>query len=821
MESYCKDYTNENKFNLPSNANGVVINGFVILYEALYEMALIFEPRHPFTGMLGTAMKAWEKPCNETCCAPLILYAGTVEFVEFEKWMAQQASLRIVNRLEALLSEYLLIVFPSDKKHPARMQAHLDAWLAANPTEHYGCWIFYPWSHTAVRLPEPAVFAAIRTARNKYKIDHTEQAHLAGKCIGVAGLSVGQSVSVALAMERSFGTLRIADFDTLELSNMNRIRTAVGNLGLPKTTIVAREISEIDPFLDVQTWPEGIHEGNIDAFTDGLDLLIDECDSLDIKVLLREKARCAKLPLLMDTSDRGMLDIERFDLEPDRPLLHGLMDGLHSAELKGLGNEEKVPHILRMLEVDRVSLRLRASFLEVDRSIPSWPQLASSVLAGGAFTADIARRILLGAPLASGRYYLDPEEIVPSEPHKPFTQAPVPGNPWPVTKPAALLRNAEVQVLPSTCLPLDTEAVERIVAAAVLAPSGGNVQPWHFVHERGCILLYYDAHQGHSLLNFRNFGTWMALGAAVENAVLEAAAMGIRLEVDWLSHAEDSMFPVAVLYRISGTPEPDQYLNLREQIPLRYTDRRKGSRQPLDPKAIQSAAAISTEAGLESFFSSTPDAMQAMADIVGQTDLIRLLDPWGYRDFIQEIRWNDAEARETGDGVDLETLELTAAEKAGLHLLRDPALMQFLSARGLGSGLAKMGSDSILNSGGVFGVWSRMKDTSVHDWLQFGRTMERLWLHFTAVGIACQPCAPFFFLYHRLKLAQDKDYQFSAELKGHLQTLSSLLPLACGVDIREGTPIFMFRLFDTGLPALKRAYRRKTLPLLTRTSSTS
>jgi hypothetical protein len=98
--------------------------------------------------------------------------------------------------------------------------------------------------------------------------------------------------------------------------------------------------------------------------------------------------------------------------------------------------------------------------------------------------------------------------------------------------------------------------------------------------------------------------------------------------------------------------------------------------------------------------------------------------------------------------------------------------------------------------------------------------MERLWLYFTEAGIACQPCAPYFFMYHRLKNAQDKEYQFAPELQQHLQRLSDLIPRACGEDIRNGTPVFMFRLFDSGLPPLKRAYRRKTLPLLTRMPST-
>jgi hypothetical protein len=40
---------------------------------------------------------------------------------------------------------------------------------------------------------------------------------LARKRIGVVGLSVGQSVALVLALERSFAQLRVADFDTLDL----------------------------------------------------------------------------------------------------------------------------------------------------------------------------------------------------------------------------------------------------------------------------------------------------------------------------------------------------------------------------------------------------------------------------------------------------------------------------------------------------------------------------------------------------------------------------------------------------------------------------
>ena len=75
-----------------------------------------------------------------------------------------------------------------------------------------------------------------------------EKETLSKKKIGIIGLSVGQSIALTIAMERTCGELRIADFDILELSNLNRIRAGLPNLGIAKTIVVAREIAEIDPW---------------------------------------------------------------------------------------------------------------------------------------------------------------------------------------------------------------------------------------------------------------------------------------------------------------------------------------------------------------------------------------------------------------------------------------------------------------------------------------------------------------------------------------------------------------------------------------------
>ena len=56
--------------------------------------------------------------------------------------------------------------------------------------------------------------------------------------------------------------------------------------------------------------------------------IMEVCDGLDMKIISRFKAREFGVPVVMDTNDRGMLDIERFDLEPQRPILHGLAGGV-------------------------------------------------------------------------------------------------------------------------------------------------------------------------------------------------------------------------------------------------------------------------------------------------------------------------------------------------------------------------------------------------------------------------------------------------------------------------------------------------------------
>ncbi|WP_328391447.1 ThiF family adenylyltransferase [Nocardia sp. NBC_00416] len=279
----------------------------------------------------------------------------------------------------------------------------------------YGTWAWYPWSGRLVHVLPCEEFRLVRTDRNREKIQRPEQRRLLARRIGIAGLSVGNSAALTLVAGGIGGSFRLADFDELGLTNLNRLRAGLHHLGVNKAVLSARQMFEVDPYLDIEIFTDGLTEDNIDRFFDGLDLMVEECDTPKIKLAAREYARERRIPVVMDCNDRGMLDVERFDLEPDRPLLHGRLGAVGSAELDVLSPTARVEVLLAMVDPERISPGLAAAFGQIGVTLSAWPQLAADVALGGALVADAARRILLGLPCESGRFYVDLAELIAPE----------------------------------------------------------------------------------------------------------------------------------------------------------------------------------------------------------------------------------------------------------------------------------------------------------------------------------------------------------------------------------------------------------------------
>jgi hypothetical protein len=198
-----------------------------------------------------------------------------------------------------------------------------------------------PWLSTFVHILIEEEFQAVRTARNKNLINKEEQEKFYNAVIGIGGLSIGSSVAMAITLQGGGKYFRLADFDRLALSNTNRIRAGVESLGLPKVEMSARQIYTVNPYATVELFSEGLTEENIGAFFDGpakLDIVIDELDTMAIKLLIRQEAKKRGIAVVMaaDNGDNAVVDIERYDEEADLEFFHGRLGNITYDELANL-----------------------------------------------------------------------------------------------------------------------------------------------------------------------------------------------------------------------------------------------------------------------------------------------------------------------------------------------------------------------------------------------------------------------------------------------------------------------------------------------------
>lgn len=721
----------------------------------------------------------------------------------FNELVTKNTNIFVFDTIHSQLCELIKSLNPSYKFNKQELSDAATAHLKGLDSNLYGVWVYYPWANRLVHLLDEEEFVEVRTNRNQYKITKEERATLATKKIGVVGLSVGQSIALTLAMERSFGELRLADFDELELSNLNRIRTPLYNMGLKKAYAVAREIYELDPFLKLTIFDDGLTESNIDAFfTEGgnLDVLVDECDGLDIKILARHKARDLKIPVVMDTSDRGMLDVERFDLEPDRPLLHGLVGDVDPSEIKGLTNEQKIPYIIPMIGAEKISPRLKASMMEVEESINTWPQLASSVILGGAVGADVCRRILLDQYHDSGRYYIDLEELIGNKAAEPKPE--IPKKPAPLTN-EQLIEKVNKLDTSTASNKIAKDITDAIITAGGLAPSGGNMQPWKWVVKANKLYLFHDEHYSFSLLDYNKYGSYVGFGAAIENVELKANELGFKVNVELVNTGD----LIATLTLEKAETNNDELTNY---IETRYTNREKGEYEPISNEEIEQlkeSIAPIQNASLEVI--TDRDTINKIGGIVAGADKVRMMHERGHHDtFFDEMRWNAKEAEETRDGIDIATAGVSAGEAAGFAMAKDYRAIKHLKNWNKGAAFEKLTKKTAAVSSAVALI--SMPSPSWEDYIQGGRAVQRAWLMATKLGYAFQPISVPLFLFRRI--TEGKGVGFSVQDMENLKMLKAEYDsILHGYD-KKGH-IFMFRLGKAGEPKIK-SLRRKLTDIL-------
>jgi molybdopterin/thiamine biosynthesis adenylyltransferase len=166
-------------------------------------------------------------------------------------------------------------------------------------------------------------------SRHDGLISPEEQARLRRARVAIAGMGGVGGIHLVTLARLGIGSFHIADPDRFDTANINRQYGASSRtLGHGKAEVMAEEARAINPEVRLRVFPEAVTTGNVDAFLNGADVLVDGIDffALEARRLAFREARRRGIwavtagPLGFSTawlvfSPTGMSFDEYFDLD--------------------------------------------------------------------------------------------------------------------------------------------------------------------------------------------------------------------------------------------------------------------------------------------------------------------------------------------------------------------------------------------------------------------------------------------------------------------------------------------------------------------------
>lgn len=282
--------------------------------------------------------------------------------------------------------------------------------------------------------------------------------------------------------------------------------------------------------------------------------------------------------------------------------------------------------------------------------------------------------------------------------------------------------------------PADPLELQRaLIAAAILAPSHWNSQPWRFEVEPEAIRLVADVSR--TLPATDPDRRWMmaSLGAALENMLVAARAWGLIPTVKYFPHGgRDEV--VAEVSCVAG--------DLRRDRPSFHAiTERRTNRRNYDGRGLfmENRAKLNAQVpeGVNLHWIDDRDSMEAVADVVRDVVRDQTYNEAYQRERFSWMRLSEGEVRRRGDGVYIESLDVGGPARwfAGSYFDPESWFLRF------GAESAGKQARAQVRSAGALALLTT-GEAGEAEWLKGGQTYERIALRCTQLGIAHQPINP-------------------------------------------------------------------------------
>lgn len=154
------------------------------------------------------------------------------------------------------------------------------------------------------------------TSRNYPMISNFEQEKLKNSTVAIAGVGgIGAWAAEAL-VRMGIGNIKLADLDNYEIHNLNRqAHSTSENVGKEKVVEVEKALRKINPSLNIESYRMGVNSGNIEAFLQDVDAVIDAVEYFEFKVrrLIQNECRKKDIPTFLNVVGAFSVGLFIFD----------------------------------------------------------------------------------------------------------------------------------------------------------------------------------------------------------------------------------------------------------------------------------------------------------------------------------------------------------------------------------------------------------------------------------------------------------------------------------------------------------------------------
>lgn len=279
---------------------------------------------------------------------------------------------------------------------------------------------------------------------------------------------------------------------------------------------------------------------------------------------------------------------------------------------------------------------------------------------------------------------------------------------------------------------------QRLINAAICAPSADNSQPFQFNWQNdNTLALWIDPKRSGKASDNRFILSDIALGAVIENIIVCAESFPLTTQIEYFPEGNQNEYFVASIYFLPCEQTSNDTEHLADEIPKRCTDRRFPFKGPIKTQVIEQLTIAAKQRDCDLLTFTCKKSIKAVLPVIQKAETIRFKSKILHQELFSTVHFDNAQADE---GMPISVLAIEKPAQPLFKQMKKWSVMNFVNKIG---GAAMLGFRSvrmpILLSPALVLITMKGKDRL--NVIKAGRAIQRVWLQASQQGLSVQPYA--------------------------------------------------------------------------------